>query len=255
MVRIFSTVLRPTPVASRPVEQRRRVVVTGAAGRIGRTVCTALADRWELTRVDLAEVPGVRHLDITDGAACREAFTGTDAVVHLAADPDPDATWDTLLPANVEGAYQVAQAAVACGVRRLVLASSLHAVSGYPEGRQRRATDQPRPANLYGATKAWAEALGAAIAATSTTTVVALRIGYFSEARPRGVGQTPGEWAAWLSARDAVDLVRAAVEATGVDGFLVINGTSHNTHRAADLTEALALGYRPLDDAWAVGDS
>lgn len=229
----------------------RRVVITGAAGRIGRTVCAALADRWELVQVDLAEAPGVRHLDVTDGAACRDVFTGADAVVHLAADPDPEATWATLLPANIEGAYQVAQAAAACGVRRLVLASSLHAVSGYPEGRQRRATDQPRPANLYGATKAWAEALGAAIAATSTTTVVALRIGYFSEVPPQPGEQTPGEWAAWLSARDAVDLVRTAVEAPDVDGFVVINGISRNTHRAADLEEAVRLGYRPQDDAWA----
>ena len=237
----------------------RRVVVTGAAGRIGRAVCAALADRWALVRTDLAEAPGgpadppVMRLDVTDGAACRTVFAGADAVVHLAADPDPEAGWDTLRPANVEGAYQVARAAAECGVRRLVLASSLHAVSGYPEGRQRRATDQPRPANLYGATKAWAEALGAAIAATSATTVVALRIGYFAEIPPRPGAQTPGEWAAWLSGRDAAELIRAAVEATDVDGCTVVNGTSRNTHSAADLRETLALGYRPQDDAWAAG--
>ncbi len=226
-------------------------MITGAAGRIGRAVSAALADRWELIQLDLAEAPGVRRLDVTDGAACRQAFTDADAVVHLAADPSPAATWDTLLPANIEGPYQVAKAAADCGVRRLVLASSLHAVSGDPEGRQRRATDPPRPANLYGATKAWAEALGAAIAATSGTTVVALRIGYFAETPPRAGEQDAGEWAAWLSAGDAVDLVRAAVESGDVRGFVVANGVSNNTHRAADLTEALDLGYRPSDDAWA----
>ena len=124
-------------------------------------------------------------------------------------------------------------------------------MSGYPEGRQRRATDQPRPANLYGATKAWAEALGAAIAATSTTTVVALRIGYYADSPPRAGEQDAGEWAAWLSARDAAELVRAAVESGDVNGFVVANGVSSNTHRAADLTEALALGYQPQDDAFA----
>ena len=166
---------------------QRRVVVTGAAGRIGQVVCAALADRWDLVPVDIRPAPTASAvLDVTDGAACREAFAGADAVVHLAADPNPEAAWDSLLPANIEAPYQVATAAVACGVRRLVLASSLHAVSGYPDGRQRRATDQPRPLNLYGATKAWAEALGATIAATSSTTVVALRIGYFAEDRPPG---------------------------------------------------------------------
>lgn len=227
------------------------MVVTGAAGRIGRTVCEALTDRWDILPADVVPAAGVRHLDVTDGMACREAFAGADAVVHLAAETNPDATWETLLPANIEGPYQAAQAAMACGVRRLVLASSLHAVSGYPEGRQRRDTDPPRPASLYGATKAWAEALGAATAYTSSTTVVALRIGYFSDVPPREGEQSPGEWAAWLSARDAVDLVRAAVEATDVDCFVVVNGVSNNTHRAADLAEALRLGYRPQDDAWA----
>lgn len=225
-------------------------MVTGAAGRIGQAVCAALSDRWDLVPTDIEPADGVRTLDVTDGAACRAAFAGADAVVHLAADPDPEATWDSLRPANIEATYQVATAAVACGVRRLVLASSLHAVSGYPEGRQRRATDQPRPANLYGATKAWVEALGAATAATSATTVVALRIGYFAETPPRAGEQDAGEWAAWLSARDAADLVRAAVEATNVDGSVVVNGISDNTHSAADLTEAVALGYRPHDDAW-----
>jgi uronate dehydrogenase len=140
---------------------------------------------------------------------------------------------------------------VAGGVRRLVLASSLHAVSGYPDGRQRRATDQPRPLNLYGATKAWAEALGSTIAATSSTTVVALRIGYFREERPSEPEQWRGERSAWLSPRDAADLVRAAVEATDVDGSVVVNGISANRYLVADLTETLALGYQPQDDAWA----
>jgi nucleoside-diphosphate-sugar epimerase len=233
------------------VDDLRRVVITGAAGRIGQVVCAALADRWELVPVDIKPKEGVGPLDATDGAACRARFAGADAVVHLAADPSPEATWDSLLPANIEAAYQVAAAAAACGVRRLVLASSLHAVTGYPEGRQRRTTDQPRPLNLYGATKAWAEALGSTIAATSSTTVVALRIGWFFETRPPATEEWRGQHGAWLSSRDAGELVRAAVEATDVDGFVVVNGISANRYGVADLTETLALGYRPADDAWA----
>ena len=110
---------------------------------------------------------------------------------------------------------------------------------------------EPRPLNLYGATKAWAEALGASIAATSSTTVVALRIGWFAETRPPVEEEWRGQHGAWLSARDAADLVRAAVEATNVDGFVVVNGVSANRYQIADLTEARALGYRPVDDAWA----
>jgi nucleoside-diphosphate-sugar epimerase len=138
-----------------------RVALTGARGRIGRAIGPLLPAHWDVRATDLIADEGVGTLDVRDLEACRSAFTGVDAVVHLAAVPDPAASWQVLLPNNVVGAYNVAQAAADCGVRRLVLASSLHAVSGTPDGTQSRSGDQPRPGDLYGATKAWAEALGA----------------------------------------------------------------------------------------------
>lgn len=228
----------------------RRVVVTGAAGSIGRAVCARLRTRWDLHQTDKVAGEGVEHLDVTDLDACREAFTGADAVVHLAAVADPNASWEQLLPANVIGAYTVARAAIDARVRRLVLASSLQVVSGAPVGTQRRSTDQPRPANLYGASKAWAEALGSWVADTSATSVVVLRIGYFPPERPDPASTPATDLSAWLSARDAAELLRAAVEADGVR-YAVANGTSANRHRVADLHDTQALlGYRPVDDAW-----
>ncbi|WP_380163428.1 NAD-dependent epimerase/dehydratase family protein [Jannaschia sp. R86511] len=184
-------------------DSRRRVVITGAAGSIGRNVSAPLRTRWQLRETDKVAADGVEHLDVTDLEACREAFAGADAVVHLAAVADPESSWDELLPANVIGAYTVAQAAVDTGVRRLVLASSLQAVAAAPEGTQRRSTDQARPANLYGATKAWAEAIGSWVAASSSTSVVALRLGYFPPERPDPAVTPKRELSAWLSARDA----------------------------------------------------
>jgi nucleoside-diphosphate-sugar epimerase len=225
-----------------------RVVVTGAGGAIGRVVTASLAGRFDLVPTDVRGP--LAHLDVTDGAACRAAFAGADAVLHLAADPSPDAGWESLLPRNVVGTHEVAVAAAAVGVRRLVLASSLQAMSAYPADQQVRPDDPPRPANLYGATKAWAEAVGAWIAASTPTTVVALRIGFFGERPPSGADATPRNLAAWLSHRDAVELVRAAVEGP-VDRFAVINGISANRYRKASYGPAeVALGYRPVDDAW-----
>lgn len=131
----------------------RGVVVTGAAGAIGRAVALLLPTDWDLRLTGVRAGAGAL-LDVTDGSACRAAFAGADAVVPLAGVPDPDARFEVLLPANVVGAYQVAEASVACRVRRLMLASSLHALSGYPDGHQSRAADPLRPANVYGATKA-----------------------------------------------------------------------------------------------------
>lgn len=230
--------------------ENRRVVVTGAAGSIGRAVRAQLRARWDLCETDKVAAEGVEHLDVTDLDACRRAFTGADAVVHLAAVPDPNASWEQLLPANVIGAYTVARAAIDARVQRLVLASSLQAVSGAPEGTQRRSTDQARPANLYGASKAWAEALGSWVAETSATSVVVLRIGYFPPERPHRETTPPTDLSAWLSARDAAELLRAAVDADGVR-YVVANGTSANRHRSADLHDTRTLlGYRPVDDAW-----
>src|ERR1700761_4295407 len=169
-----------------PLSVERVVVVTGAAGRIGSVVVDGLSSRWRIRATDVRPGDGIETLDVTDFERCVAMFDGADAVVHLAANPAPDAAWDALWGPNVQGAHTVAAAARECGVRRLVLASSLQALSGYPPALQRRSGDPPRPAHLYGATKAWAEALGGWVVATSGTSVVALRIGYFSEEPPAG---------------------------------------------------------------------
>jgi nucleoside-diphosphate-sugar epimerase len=222
--------------------------MTGAAGSIGGLVTPYLAGRWRLEPCDLRGKAAI-DLDVTDGDACRAAFTDADAVIHLAANPDPEASWESLLPANVLGSYQVAQAAIDCGVRRLVIASSLQVVLGYPDGTQVRAGDQPRPINLYGATKAWAEALGAWVARASETSVVALRIGYFSPRPPTGHAATVRDFAAWLSPRDCAELLRAAVETEDIR-YIVVNGVSANRYRFAELDTSGKLGYKPTDDAW-----
>jgi nucleoside-diphosphate-sugar epimerase len=226
----------------------RRVVVTGAAGGIGSVVVDKLASRWQICATDLRPGNGVEALDVTELERCVTMFSGADAVVHLAANPDPDAGWDALRGPNVDGAYVVAAAARECGVRRLVLASSLQATSGYPQTRQRRAEDAPRAANLYGATKAWAEALGSWVAATSRTSVVVLRIGHFSERPPAGAA--PASLSAWLSSGDCVRLIEAAVESDH-GGFVVVNGISANRYRIAEVGDAeREIGYAPTDDAW-----
>ncbi|MDQ6613359.1 MAG: NAD(P)-dependent oxidoreductase [Actinomycetota bacterium] len=226
-----------------------KLLLTGAAGHIGRAIRPALDERWDVVATDL---PGndMAELDVRELAACRQACAGMSAVVHMAGVPDPNATWGVLLPANVIGTYNIAQAAMDAGVRRLVLASSVQALSGVPSDRQIRGEDRVRPANLYGATKAWAEAIGSWVAASSSTTVVVLRIGACRAQPPTGADSTMLDRTAWLSYRDAGRLVVAALEAGRVDYF-VASGISANRYQHMDLTTTRAtIGYRPLDDAW-----
>ena len=80
--------------------------------------------------------------------------------------------------------------------------------------------------------------------------MLALRIGYFARERPDPDAVSAAELAAWLSPRDAAELVRAAVEAEDLD-FVVVNGTSANRYRRADLEDTIRrLGYQPTEDAW-----
>jgi nucleoside-diphosphate-sugar epimerase len=232
------------------VNERRRVVMTGAAGTIGSAVSAQLAGDWELIRTDLRAQAPVVALDVTDPQALRDAFAGADAIVHLAGDPRPTATWEDLHGPNVVGTVNVATVAADLGVRRLVLASSMQAVAGYPLELQTRAADAPRPRNLYGATKAWAEAIGSWIAQTSQTSVVALRIGFYGAQPPSGEDDTPRNRSAWLSPGDATRLIRAAVQAD-VSGLTVVSGISANRFRKADLgADEARIGYAPVDDAW-----
>ena len=218
---------------------------------IGSILVHHWAERWRITASDLRASDGIGVLDVTDLAACRAAFVGADAVVHLAADSRPGADWSALRGPNLDGAHAVAQAARDCAVRRLVLASSLHAVGGAElEERVVLEADPPIPVNLYGATKAWLEALGSWIATTSPTSVVTLRIGWVMPG-PLGEDARTRDRGSWLSYGDCAELFRCAVEAE-IDGMIIVNGVSANRHPTAELGEAARrIGYAPSDDAWA----
>ena len=139
---------------------RRRILLTGAAGRIGSAFRAHATDRYRFRLADrettaLAGAEGQGHeviaLDVADLDACREACRGIDTVVHLAADPSPEADfYGSLLDNNVKGTYNVFRAAKDQGCRRVVFASRVHAVIGYPPDVQARPDDPVRPTNMYG---------------------------------------------------------------------------------------------------------
>ena len=136
------------------------VAVTGACGRIGRALVEHLASRgYPLTLVDrpesgvgaMGDLGTVVELDLADQPP-DAAFDGVEVVVHLAGEASQDAPWERLLPDNVEASYHVAEAAMRAGCRRLIVASSVHAVSA--SARRPVAPGSPvAPADLYGVTK------------------------------------------------------------------------------------------------------
>jgi NAD(P)-dependent dehydrogenase (short-subunit alcohol dehydrogenase family) len=247
---------------------RPRILITGGCGRIGRLLARDLADEPGgatpkqggatpplLTLLDRRPPPADFALpfvqaDIADFDAIRNHFAGQDTVVHLAADPRPHAPWESLLPDNIIGAFNVLQAAQEAGCRRVILASSLHAVLGYEPGMVVRGDMPPRPANLYGASKAWAEALGYVYAQRGLS-VLCVRIGWLKE--PARLAPGDRDLDLVITPRDLAHLLACCIAAPADLRYGVFHGLSANRVRRFDISEAQALlGYRPQDDAFAL---
>jgi uronate dehydrogenase len=181
-----------------------RVLITGAAGRIGSDLRTGLRGAYALLRLlDVREqAPAgdgeeVVPADITDPAALGAAMEGIDAVVHLAGIPT-DAPFDAILPANIVGTLRLFEAARDAGVRRVVFASSHHAGGFYPRSHQTRVADPPRPDSHYAVSKVFGEAVCRLYADKHGLEVACLRIQSWTDrpCEPRHLGS-------WLSPRDA----------------------------------------------------
>ncbi|HEX5916493.1 MAG TPA: NAD(P)-dependent oxidoreductase [Nocardioides sp.] len=233
-----------------------RVLVTGAAGSIGRVVTVGLdALGHEVVGLDLVPPPegttfDWHEADCADGDAVEAVFAEErlDAVVHLAGIPD-EASLPDELTSHVVTTAALLDAMVAHDVPRIVYASSNHAV-----GRTPRAdgvlTEHalPRPDTYYGVAKVAAEALLHLFADRHEIDAVACRIGSFLEepASLRGLST-------WLSHDDCVRMVEAALT-TPAPGYAVLYGISANTRAWWDLEPGRRLGYEPQDDAEAYAD-
>jgi len=227
-----------------------RVLLTGAAGRIGSCLRPGL--RTGLRELRLSDVAPLRAehpnetvapADLGDAEALARAAAGVDAIIHLGGEAG-EAALDALLEPNVRGVFHVLDAARRAGARRVVLASSTHVTGFYDAGVPLTGGEPVRPDSLYGVTKAFAEALGRMYADKFGLEVVCLRLGSF--------GERPGEarqLSTWLSHSDAVRLFRACLSAPSPLGFAVAYGASANTRGWWDLGPARRLGYEPQDDA------
>jgi uronate dehydrogenase len=225
-----------------------RVLVTGAAGSIGRVVVAGLAgaghDVVALDRADAPAPAGVEAVtaDVLDADAVAAAMAGADGVVHLASIPHEAALPD-ILESHVHTTAVLLDTMVTGGVSRMVYASSNHAVGRTPRRDLLPVGTRPRPDSFYGVGKVAAEALGSLYADRFGIDVIACRIGSFGE-RPTSRRQL----STWLSHGDAVRMVRAGLEAPS-PGFAVLYGISANARAWWDLEPGHALGYRPEDDA------
>jgi nucleoside-diphosphate-sugar epimerase len=204
---------------------------------------------------DASKIAGMGEVvegDLSDLEFLKEACSGMSTVLHLAADPSPEGVWDSMLENNIKGVYNICVAAKAAGCRRVVFASSIHAVSGYPADVQVKTSDPVNPGDLYGVTKCFGEALGRYMAEQEGLSFIAVRIGGF---QPREYAEKPEGLAmmdAWVSQRDLFQLLCRCIDVEQVR-WAVVHGLSDNRFKRLDISSARELlGYTPVDDMTAL---
>ena len=236
--------------------KRRRVLVTGAAGNIGSFFASQLHQKYDLRLMvrdedeDASEIQNYGEVvmcDLLELAKLETLCEGIDTVLHLAGNPSPSQTWDSVLQNNITGTYNAMVAAKAAGCRRLIYASSIHAVSGYPKNIQVKTSEPVNPGDLYGVSKCFGEALGRYMAEQEGLSVIALRIGAF---QPEETAEKPklGIMDGWVSQEDLTQLIERCIDVKQLQ-WAVFHGLSNNTFNRLDISDARELvGYDPQDD-------
>ncbi len=229
----------------------RRVLITGATGEIGLLLADRLRDDYDLVqhgrtpRTEEQE-ESLQEADLEDYEQVRALMDGVDTVLHLAGSASPESSWEDVLGANIIGLRNVLEAAREAGVRRVVFASSNHAMGMYD--RQERwpvyPHHLPRGDSLYGVSKAFGEVLGRFYHDEHGLDFIALRIGWMSG--DPTLADEDVLRAMWLSPDDTEQVFRRAIEAEVTFGLYY--AISDNPNRRWDLTNTmLELGYRPRD--------
>ena len=245
----------PGSLAQAPTT-RRRVLVTGAAGRIGSYFAEHNHSNYDLRLMvqtldddakALEPFGEVVECDLGDLSRLTGLCQGIDTVLHLAGNPAPSQTWNSVLENNLTGTYHTYVAAKAAGCRRVVYASSIHAVSGYPKDVQVKTSEPVNPGDLYGVSKCFGEALGRYMAEQEGVSVIAIRIGAFqplSSAEKPTVELMDG----FVSHRDLNQLMVKCIDVESVK-FAILHGLSDNRFKRLDISDARELvGYQPQDD-------
>jgi uronate dehydrogenase len=238
------------------------ILVTGAAGRIGRAAVRELVARGHRVRAfDRVASSGTDDVvigNITDPLAVRQSVQGIDMLIHLAATPDDDDFLERLLPNNLIGAYHVLEEARIAGVKRIVLGSSGQVVwwQRFTGPLPVTAAAAPSPRGWYAATKLFQEAAGRALAAQFGIAVIAARLGWCprDKAHAEELGRT--EWGpdVYFSPADAGRFFACAVESKTELRFEIVYANSRPVHQIIyDPTPARELlGFEPRD-TWPEG--
>ena len=225
----------------------KRVLITGAAGRLGRVLRAGLAGDYLLRLNDVVDMgeagegEEIRQGSIADPAFAQDLCRDCDAVVHLAAEIY-DKDWPAVLDANFRGTINIYEGARSAGTERVVFGSSNHVTGLYKVDDPIGPDAAHRPDSRYGVSKAFGESLGAMFAYKYGIRSFCMRIGNCKPTPPDRRALST-----WLSYGDFERLVRVGLTADYL--FEVVYGVSKVREPWWDIANARRLGYEPQDDA------
>lgn len=233
------------------------VLVTGSTGAIGQPVLKRLmAEGYRVRGFARRPTPNIDDYvqgDLSDRDAVDRAMDGVDYCIHLGAYPNPADFLEVLLQPNVVGLYNICEAARETQVKRLVLSSSVQAVSGMGhEGRTITLADGTAPRNHYAVTKVWAEVMGSMYARAHEMSVVTVRIGWLprTQAEVERIGSRGFGPRMYFSHDDAGRFYLACVrsESPAPGTHEIVFAASAHENPFMDLEPARSiLGYEPQD--------
>ena len=235
---------------------RQRILVTGAAGRIGTLVSSYLANQFSLVLSDRRPLPKdiglpFARCELTDQDTLIDCCHGIDVVLHLGAISEPTAGWQEILPGNIIGVHNLFQSACEAGCSRVIYASSMMTVDAYPKDITVETTMPVKPSTLYGVSKVWGETLGNYYAEQRGLSVICLRLGWV--VRRRDYRLVPGNSSLGfaLTEGDLLRLLTAALLAPAEIKYGIFHGISNNKWKRLSIENTCRmLGYSPHDDAY-----
>ncbi|MEE2752726.1 MAG: NAD(P)-dependent oxidoreductase [Candidatus Latescibacterota bacterium] len=242
----------------------QHIGITGANGKVGRVLLAGLRDDYDLRAITRRQTDIPSTIVAFDNpVGLVKAFNGLDAIIHLGANPSPGAEWNNVRDNNIDATYNVFDACVKAGVKRMIFASTNHTMHGHtllttpatldPSKKVKmKLNDPPNPDSLYAVSKLFGEQIGKLYSERHGLSFVGMRIGWLvadnDPKSKKGTEQEDYMRAMWLSHRDCVEAHRCAVEVE--TEYQLAYVISNNDRRVFDLEETTkTLGYKSKDNA------
>lgn len=240
----------------------KKVLLLGGTGRIGPGFIEEYeknySKKYDLilgyhTKKPKSKLKSIK-VDISNINSLKKAMKGISVVINLAANSNADAKFEEVLMPNIVGAYNVFKAAKESKIKRVIFASSIHAVKGYSEKHKIKSDDSPKPSDFYGASKAFGESLCFVFSKKYNLSCLAIRIGaYVSNDMQKSICYSREDYGHVISQRDFGQLIHKAIMAPEKIKYGILHGVSKNQHSHLNLKETKKLvGYNPKDDAYKI---